>query len=197
MKNYKVSVIVFVYNASWERIRATLNSVILQKDIDFEVIVADDCSQNNYFDKIKDFFTRYSFTDYRLIAHKKNLGIVLNFLDAAKKAKSNYVRGLGQGDMFFDEYALRDSYNHISQKKAVLTASKIVAFHVGSNPIKLKKLTRCPQNIAAYDDPKLVQENVLMLRDRPSGASIMYERETLIGYLTEMSNLLGGGLKTL
>lgn len=51
----QVSVYVSIYNASWERIRASLNSIIMQKGIDFEIIVIDDCSTVKHSDEIKDF----------------------------------------------------------------------------------------------------------------------------------------------
>ncbi|MBQ4470063.1 MAG: glycosyltransferase family 2 protein, partial [Synergistaceae bacterium] len=56
----QVSVVVLIYNGSWERIRATLNSIIMQKDIKFELIIMDDCSDAAHLDEIKEFLANHS-----------------------------------------------------------------------------------------------------------------------------------------
>ena len=195
MNNRKVSVIVLTYNASWERVRATLNSVILQKGIDFELIVADDCSRDNHFDKIRDFLSRYSFTNYQLVSRPENFGTVKNFLEAAKLAQGEYIRGLGQGDMFFDEYALRDCYDDAVKNNSEVQTSKAVFFKALSNPVKVIKHQRYPQNIEAYNDHDTLRESYLIDDDRVSGATVMYMREILIDYFTK--SLTGGGIKML
>ena len=93
-----VSVVVLIYNGAWERVRATLNSIVSQKGINFDVIIIDDCSEVKFFDKIKDFFLRHDFTDYRLTAHTENLGIIKTYLEAAQAARTEYMRVLEQGD---------------------------------------------------------------------------------------------------
>lgn len=181
----QVSVHVLIYNGSWERVRATLNSVIMQKGIDFEVIVMDDCSKVNHSDKIKDFFSRHNFTNYRLINHEKNLGTVKTCLEAAELSRAEYTRGLGQGDMFFDEYALRDCYNDMIKNNSELQVSKIVLFDALSRPVKLIKLNRRPQNIEAYNNPDSLRESYLLNNDLVPGIVALYERKLFIDYLTE------------
>lgn len=154
----QVSVHVLIYNGSWERVRATLNSVIMQKGIDFEVIVMDDCSKVNHSDRIKDFFSRHNFTNYRLINHEKNLGTVKTCLEAAELSRAEYTRGLGQGDMFFDEYALRDSYNFMVETDAEVMISKAVWYHAFTNPMYQEQLqcsgVKCLLNICVKQFPK-------------------------------------------
>ena len=190
---YSVSVVVPTYNPSWERVRATLNSVIFQKGVNFEIIITDDCSKENHFEKIKDLFSRYSFTDYKLISHEKNQGTVLNFLDAAKKSDGAYIRGLGQGDMFFDEYALKDSYNDIVQNNSDVSISKAVYFEANSNPVKLFQNRRCPQDIDAYKDTELLRTSYLLNNDGASGVNMLYEHDVLVKYFEECSVEKQGG----
>ncbi len=180
-----LSVIVLTYNASWERVRATLNSIILQKDINFELIVADDCSKDNYFDKIRDFFSRHSFTNYTLISRSENFGILKNLLEAAKVAQGDYIRGIGQGDMFFDEYALRDSYNDAVKNNSDVQVSKAVCYKAFSNPVKIIECTRSPQNVEAYKFPDMLRETYLINGDIAYGCMMLYKREILIKYFTE------------
>ncbi len=181
----QVSVFVLIYNGSWERVRATLNSVIMQKGIDFEVIVMDDCSKVNHSDRIKDFFSRHNFSNYRLIVHEKNLGTVATCLEAAQESKAEYTRGLGQGDMFFDEYALRDSYNYMVKTDAEVMVSQAVCYYAFSNPIEIFENHRYPQNIKAYNDPDELRESYLLHDDRVSGATVMFRREVFAAYMQE------------
>lgn len=181
----KVSVNVLIYNASWERVRATLNSIIMQKGINFEVIIIDDCSEVNHSDKIKDFFSRYNFTDYKFIAHKKNLGTVKTTLEAAQKSRTAYIRGIDQGDIFFDEYALRDSYDHIVNTDAEVTVSRIVYYRALSNPIEIIARHQFPQNIEAYNNPDDLRESYLIHDDIVSGINLTYKRDVFIQYLKE------------
>ena len=190
----QVSVYVSIYNASWERIKASLNSIILQKDIDFEIIIVDDCSEVNHSDKIKDFFSRNDFKNYTMINHEKNLGVIRTYLDAAEHARAKYIRCLGQGDMFSDEYALRDSYNYMVSTDSELTISKYVHFRANSNPIEIFESYRFPQNIKAYDNPDDLRESYLLHDDLAPGATAMYRRDMFIQYMKEA---IEGGLKCL
>ena len=159
--------------------------MILQKGIDFELLVIDDCSKVNYSDKIKDFFSRYNFSNYKLIIHEKNLGIVATCLDAAQNSKANYIRVIGQGDMFFDEYALRDSYDYAVKTSADVLVSKAVWYKALSNPVEIFEAHRYPQNIKAYDNPDDLRESYLIQDDRVSGATVMYRRDLFAEYMSE------------
>lgn len=180
-----VSVVVLIYNGAWERVRATLNSIVSQKGINFDVIIIDDCSEVKFFDKIKDFFLRHDFTDYRLTAHTENLGIIKTYLEAAQAARTEYMRVLEQGDMFFDEYALRDSYNYAVRTDAEVLITQAVFYRAFSNPVELIAHRRYPQNIRAYDNPDDLKESYLLRNDNISGASVLYRCDVFIQYMKE------------
>ena len=46
--NVMISVIVLTYNAQWEKLSATLISIIFQNKIEPQIIIADDGSTNNF-----------------------------------------------------------------------------------------------------------------------------------------------------
>ena len=60
-----ISVLVLIYNSKYEKIRPTLNSIVCQKNINYEIIFADDGSKEQHMDEIHDFFvkiiTKYHF----------------------------------------------------------------------------------------------------------------------------------------
>ena len=59
-KKCKVTVAVISYNPVWEKLRNTLKSVVWQKKVDFEIIVADDGSEKDCFDFVEQFFKNSS-----------------------------------------------------------------------------------------------------------------------------------------
>ena len=69
----QISVVLITYNSKLKPIILTLDSIIRQQDIDFEVIVCDDGSKVQYEKELKDYFKSHDFTNYQLLLHKENL----------------------------------------------------------------------------------------------------------------------------
>ena len=46
MDKPQIAVEVLTYNSDLEKLKLTLNSILIQKNIDFEIIIADDVSKN-------------------------------------------------------------------------------------------------------------------------------------------------------
>ena len=66
------SVLMLTYNSSWDKTRQTLYSVLVQKDVSFEIIIADDGSEENNFEKIRDYLAAWNFAAYSLVANERN-----------------------------------------------------------------------------------------------------------------------------
>ena len=49
----EVSIIVATYNADWQKLMMTINSIIIQSGVKFEIIFADDGSKIKWNDKIR------------------------------------------------------------------------------------------------------------------------------------------------
>ena len=185
MSSKQVSIVIVTYNSSWERVRATVNSAMMQKGIDFEIVVSDDGSADNYFKKIEVLFHKYEFTNYRLIPHVENQGIVLNFLDAVEQSRGEYIRGIGQGDMFFDEYTVRDSYKKAVTSGADVVLSKAVCYRKHYGAIEL-----VPRDSwTPLNDRKALgnRDYIRFYRLSLLGASTFYKRDTLLTYLSELA----------
>lgn len=188
----QISVIVLTYNSQWKRIRATLNSFLLQKGVSFEMIISDDGSDDNHAEEIKDFLRRHSFTNYELILHEKNQGTVKNFLDAAKHANTGYIKGMGQGDMLSDEYALRDIYEDFIKTDASMGGAGYVSFRKFEIPLKLCKTFRLPQdlNVYRYGSPEEKRESMLIWHrcNFMHGPTMIWKCEALIKYLNILAD---------
>ena len=96
----KVSVCVLAFNhASY--VRQCLQSIVDQEtNFDFEVIVAEDCSEDGTREIVKEFALRYP-DCIRAVFNEKNLGGSANFLNAHSLARGEYI-----AQMDGDDYAL-------------------------------------------------------------------------------------------
>lgn len=52
----EVSIIVATYNADWQKLMMTINSIIIQSGVKFEIIFADDGSKLNGMIKLDDIY---------------------------------------------------------------------------------------------------------------------------------------------
>lgn len=100
MKEIKVSVIIATYNSNWEKLTRTIDSVIEQKKVCVEVLIADDGSGIDLEEQICDYFNRKEFDKYCYIKAEKNRGTVLNYFNACQKATYPWVKFLSQAICF-------------------------------------------------------------------------------------------------
>lgn len=107
----EVSIVICSYNPQWNKLEMTLKSAVKQENVEFEIIVADDGSRNNFFDKVERFFTINNFKRYVLIGNKENKGTVKNLLSGIKVANGKYIATISPGDAFFDNNCIADFYN--------------------------------------------------------------------------------------
>ena len=94
----KFSIIIPVYNAS-VTITDTLNSCIIQHFKDFEIILVDDCSNDNSASLIQNFISKYK-KEYtiRLIISKTNKGVAYSRNIAIQNASGRYIVLLDSDD---------------------------------------------------------------------------------------------------
>ena len=95
---YDVSVVVLTYNGLMPKIQETLHSILMQKDVRWQLIVADDGSRENHFEEISAFLTAEGITEYLLLSAEKNQGTVRNALQAARRAEGEYIKLISPGD---------------------------------------------------------------------------------------------------
>ena len=100
------SVIVATYHASREQLERTFSSVLEQEQVEFEIIVCDDASEDNHFDWIKKFFHERQFERYELLGSTENLGTVRNMLRGLRLAEGKYAKLIGAGAVSYTHLTL-------------------------------------------------------------------------------------------
>ena len=104
----EISAIVTYYNQPFDDLLFTLSSCVLQKGVDFDIVVADDCSNHDYHEDIERFFAFTGFSNYEIVRQPQNVKTVGNILSALGVSKGKYIKTIGSEDAFFSERTLRD-----------------------------------------------------------------------------------------
>ena len=188
--NIQVSVILANYNPSWKKLKRSLCSVLLQKNIDIEIIVVDDGSNENYFTEIEELLAEFKFDRYVLLASSRNKGTVYNYYRALINARGEYIKGLSPGDYLYDENTLANLYDYAESHSIDICFGNAIYYSDDDNGFKSYCVRTQPRGIKFYDSayasPQLrkyaVTLNYSVLNDFICGASFFYKTELIVQY---------------
>lgn len=190
---YRVSVLLVTYNSDWEKTKLTLNSIVMQKKISFELIVSDDGSKNNNYELVKSFFEDTNFNEYILVYNENNVGIIKNVLRALKVASGQYIRPISPGDTLIGENLLYDWCNFLENSGKKWTFGNVLNTKNSlGRPIELFVKEHMPQNVKVYltgDELTARYECVVKLL-KPHGVSALLDRKLFEKYLIELSGII-------
>lgn len=96
-----ISVAVATYNGE-KYIIEQLESIKNQTVPVDEVIICDDCSKDNTVKVVNDYISKNALSGWQMIAREKNLGFCMNFYDAIKRTKGDFVFLADQDDKWYD-----------------------------------------------------------------------------------------------
>ncbi len=191
MNKYDVSVCVLSYNPDYRELVTTLFSVLGQKEIAFEILVADDGSADNHFSELEALFRENRFENYQLIGHEQNQGTVLNCFDAVRQAQGRYTKLIAAGDYLHDENVLKNIVDFMDRQHAQVSFSDLVYYRRGDIHTLVADRTM-PQETETYhrQDPEGQILYYLVLSDKVCGASWFTGTETLKTYLEKIAGRL-------
>lgn len=181
------SVIVLVYNCEVEDLVNTLKSVLRQKNVNMEIIIADDCSKIDYKSCIDNCMEKNS--NYQYIKNKGNIGTVKNMINAVKKCNYKYVKAIGCGDILYADNVLFDTFSYM----------KLNEYHICFTKGKAYKFVDNSLYVSNFDSPYIVKpyiinktsailRNLIIYSDQISGALTFYTKEKFIQYLEIIEN---------
>lgn len=189
----KISVIVTNYNQPLIKLLVTLESIIRQDIDEFEIIYADDCSENNYRFEVELYFKTHGFTKYKMACNKRNLGTVKNILSAAGKAEGKYVKVIGTGDLLYDSNELSNIYTFGESNDYNIFFGKVRTFYKNDG-ILLKGDYNAPSNPVDYcegADCVALFNRQVQLGDWIPGGSLILTHDALIEYMKMLSEDYG------
>lgn len=111
----KVSVIVTSYNHE-KYIRECIDSILMQKGVDFELIIGDDFSQDNTRKILEEYQKQYP-EIIKLLPLTENLGVTKNLKRCLKEATGDYIAICEGDDYWTDHYKLQKQVNFLEEKQ--------------------------------------------------------------------------------
>lgn len=144
LKLPKVSFIVISHNFE-KFILDCLNSIKEQTYTNFEIIIADDCSEDNTAANIEKFIYNNRDLDIKFIKNQKNKGQLSTFLTALKEASGEFVCQIDGDDVLFPDYAVKHVEVHMKTSVA-LTSCQHVDID-SDNTVHSFASIECPQNL--------------------------------------------------
>ncbi len=177
------SVVVCTYNSDWEKLRLTLRSVLMQEDCNYSIVVADDGSRQNHFDKIRSYFNFYDFDNYKLVASHQNQGTTNNILHGVYACTGEFVKPLSPGDFLHGKQVLRKWVDFMrSKQECIMSFCDAIYYRMENGRIIATKEFAHPQYARACNEDSFISK-YLICNDICLGAATMLRRDWWIKYL--------------
>ena len=181
---FDVTVIILTYNSNYNKFIHTIKSVINQKNINMEIIIADDGSKkefkyNDYIDALKA-ECKYPIN---YIDNQINQGTIANCLSALKKSTGKYVYLISPGDYLFDENTLGCFYRFAKNKCSKIAFGNALNYSYENNKYSVFENTS-PSRPYVYSDKVRIDQRISFLwNDRIVGPSYLREKLSFETYL--------------
>lgn len=188
-----VTVCILTYNPDWTKFRNTLKSIICQKGVDFDIVISDDGSKDNCFDKAEAYLKDNYFFHYQLVENTVNQGTVKNTLSALQHTESKYVKLISTGDYLSDEYVLSEFVNYAENNPASAYFGNAVYYSANNKKdIKIYADKRNPRDLSPWiaDNDRAIRRNYLYDTDYIVGASLFCRRNIFGEYLKKIEGVV-------
>ena len=186
-----LSIILAQYYPDKTQLRHTLDSLLIQDTYDFELIIADDGSPQDYWDDTRAYLAAHGFTNVKLSKNKVNQGTVTNMLHAVELASGQWIAGISPGDYVYDASTVRWVLDMLRRDAPQVAFGKSAYYRQESDGTLVQlpgetPFDRTPYDAAHYDN-KAIRRNVLLYDDGISGIETMYERGIFLDALQKMN----------
>lgn len=192
MKEYKyeVSVVVANYNPNWIKLKRTLKSIVCQKNVKYEIIIADDGSSEDFIPEMIKFFEEKGFGAYKIVKSKNNHGTCVNVYRGLKRVEGEYVKTIGTGDCLYSNNTLFEWLKYTKENNCdVCFGDSIYFINDESGNISLTKQQRSPQQVNGFSAMNSYKErlcNYVLLNDAVIGAAFLTKTCVIKKYLRKI-----------
>lgn len=190
MSEIMVTVVVATYNPNWSKLERTLRSILFQEGVTYEVIITDDGSEIDYFDKVTEHFENYSGIPFRLVKNEKNIGTVANICNCLQYTNGKYVFMTSPGDVLFDSRVLRDFVSFAEETQSTLLFGNAVNYSREGEEYNFGPNMRPPKP-SAFDGTHspLYEKTAFFFGNSILGAAYFRKREIAIKYFNEIKGI--------
>lgn len=190
MDKVEVSVVVLTYKPNWNKLKRTLKSIVMQKDVELEIIVTDDGSDIDYCEDVKKYLADIGFDRYIYNKNEKNVGIIKNYLSGIKRAKGRYIYGISPGDMLYGDMCLRKMVDFCNEKEARICFGNALYYKDDGNGCKIFKGINHPKRPQFYKEkmPFYIMKTMFFCNENILGPSYMWEKECVLECFEKISH---------
>lgn len=184
---YSIAIVLVTYNSDPKKTLRTLSSVLIQKDVDIELIIADDGSEDDNYLEISEFLETQSGAPYTFIRKGCNVGTVLNAKEAIDRVSSEFVKIISPGDYLYDESTICNMIKAMEESKADLSFGNAVHYSEDSE-LKVFDI-RNPVVISPYKSKNRskILNSMIGHKDYILGASMLFRTDSLRRCLTQIA----------
>ncbi len=191
LEEYEVSVLCVQYNPQWEKIQRTLQSIIQQKEIKIQIVIADDGSEYDWHFEISMYLEENNFYDYVFAMSPINRGTVINALTGVGLCLGKYVKTISPGDLLIHENILKRWVGALKKSGKKWSFSEAVYYSIDNSGKKeYHSVTAHPQLLEPYKKGKESEcrWNYAAMGDIALGAAEIISKDLCFYYL----NLIKG-----
>ena len=189
--SFDITFAVLTYNPVIESLIFTLESLVKQKNVSFEILVSDDGSKNNLSSKTIEYFESKGFQDYKYILHYKNRGTVWNSYDAIIEARGEYIKLIGPGDAILSEDTISNWLNCLKETNRNWSFGDAIFYkHDENHCISVIKHEAYPHAVGCYkrENNNECRWNYIVFGDYVLGAATLCERNLILEYTRKILN---------
>ncbi|WP_026529287.1 glycosyltransferase [Butyrivibrio sp. VCD2006] len=181
---FDVSVILLTYHSDYNKTIETVNSILKQENITFELIISEDSEQHEYYDRLRKYLDENKFTNYFFINNDINHGTTINLYNAVKIAKGPYIKPISPGDMLYNEHILYTMINEMKRHNALMGFG-IMQFYETRDNERVLLNKSIPYTFEPYikRNKRIIAKHFIGYGEWIAGASQIFESNCLCKYL--------------
>ena len=179
--HYQVSLLIGTYNPDYNKLFVTINSGLIQKNIDLQIVISDDGSNSFEPDRIIKYFEYKQFHNYVIVSLANNGGTTRNYNNGLKYCNGEYTKLISPGDYLCGEDCLSSWYEFIKKENAIVSFSDCIHYYYDNDEVKTLSVKANPQNIKNFYKGSWAY-NYLVFDDIVTGACTLAKTELLRKY---------------
>ncbi len=178
-----VSVVVVTYNPEFEKLERTLESILCQEGVSFEIVIADDGSASFDEAAVVAWFRDRGFDDYTIVANPENMGTMKNAFSGWTAARGDYVKQLSPGDFLYNSRSLANAVSFMRANGCEICFGLAAAYVATGDEVTTVDLQN-PRDLSPYyaKDQSWIKHNYLIERDYANGMTFVVRRDLVIEY---------------
>lgn len=179
------SVIILSYHPDFAELKGTVDSVLCQQDITYEILICDDGSRENHFSRLEAYLKERQFSRYRLLGSEKNQGTVRNILKGLSVASGRYAKLIGAGDLLYEARTLADVKEFMEENQAECCFGLMRGYRRSKERLEFLAHSS-PRDLEAYrrQDTEKIAHNLMLCEDWVSGAGIFAKTDYYRKYIS-------------